>query len=259
MIIADSYIGSNDFWNTAITVVVALAVGWLAAWATLRSVNPRRRLIWRESFNGTLLRASATGTAISVTSGSTVLDEPRLIEIHLKNIGSRDIQASDFVCGDDSLIFDCGASIIDVVGIQTVPTTAVAPSWMHIGNDLHVKPSFMPKGQSTSFTILVDGPHVDARLKTAQILETPVGTGEIPDFKPKETIKQKLQLWAAIGGIALVVMGTPACYIFMHGEVVNDNYRLRQCRYWDVHDRERAKKDCPEPTKPLPPGIPRYR
>ncbi|MFI6548504.1 hypothetical protein ACIBO9_35200 [Streptomyces prunicolor] len=238
---------SNDFWNTVITVIATLFVGAFGYWATVSVSRPRRLMQWHENLNADLLRVDG---AVTVMSGTATLSEPRLLEIHIKNAGTRDLVVADFVNGDDSLIFDCGAPIVDVLLVKTNPSSTVAPDWQKVNSDLHVKPFFIVKGQSVKFRILTDGPTEKVKLKTAQILETQVRNQPIPDFTPPMTFKEKRAMFAVLGTCAILVIAVPI-YLTKGMQGAYDQIdQLKRCRYWDVHDPERAKNVCPTPTMP---------
>ncbi|MGW6158588.1 hypothetical protein ACWFRM_36530 [Streptomyces sp. NPDC055144] len=273
MISAESYIGSNDFWNTLIAVFVAVVAALLAAWATLRSVNPRRRLVWRQHVNSNLFRDAGAATAIGVSYGQSVVSEPRLVELLVKNAGRRDLQSSDFVNADNSLVFDFGVPVVAVLNSAVQPPTAAPSVTSHTGSELRIHPGLIAKGQVITFSVLVDGPERDVKPKVASILETPVKEGNQADF---ETATRRL---FRVGQVVLpVVVAILAGYLTISvsntlnetGEMLRDNTKsfqdasdavkeashelthLRNCRYWDAHDPKRAKKECPEITAPAP-------
>ncbi|MET8012695.1 hypothetical protein ABZU86_10845 [Streptomyces sp. NPDC005271] len=271
MISAESYIGSNDFWNTVITVIVTVLVAVSAAWATLRSVNPRRRLIWRQHVNVTLLRDVNPATAISVTHGQSVLSEPRLVELLIKNAGRRDVQSSDLVNAENSLVFDFGVPVVSVLESRVQPVTAAPIETSHSGSELRIHPGLISKRQVLELSVLVDGSECDVALRVASMLETPVKRAGQGDFEP--TSKRLLR----VGQISIpVVLGAvTALVLHFSTQTFNstretlrkdkENMRsaaksleaagdqlilLQNCRYWDVHDPERAKKECPEIKAP---------
>jgi hypothetical protein len=269
---AENYIGSNDFWNTLITAIVAIVVAVCAAWATLRSVNPRRRLIWRQHVNTTLLPDVNPATGISVTHGQNAVAEPRLVELLIKNAGRRDVQGSDFVNAENSLVFDFGAPIVSVLGSRVEPATAAPCVTSHRESELRIHPGLISRGQTIHLTVLVDGADREAVLKLASILETPVKEGGQGDFEP--TSKRLLMLSQIAVLVAAMVAVVFAMYS-AHKEIdaIAEAFRkdremmkkagqavqeatdgltlLRKCRYWDVHDPKRAKEECPEVEAPL--------
>ncbi|WP_405479369.1 hypothetical protein [Streptomyces sp. NBC_00009] len=145
LISAESYIGSSDFWNTVITVFVTVVAALLAAWATLRSVNPRRRLVWRQHVNSNLFRDAGAATAIGVSYGQSVVSEPRLVELLVKNAGRRDLQSSDFVNADNSLVFDFGVPVVAVLNSAVQPPTAAPSVTSHTGSELRIHPGLIAK------------------------------------------------------------------------------------------------------------------
>lgn len=268
---AENYIGSNDFWNTVVTVLATVFVAILAAWATLRSVNPKRRLIWRQHVNASLLRGVDGATAIGVSHGQNQLAEPRLVELLIKNSGRRDVQSSDFASVNDSLVFDLSVPVVSVLDARAKPPTAGIPVTSHTGTELRIHPRLIAKGHMLQLSILVDGAERDVDLKTATILETPVRRGRQGDF---ETTSRRL---FRMGQMALPVLVAVTVIIVTIGVVnaLNSASRqlerdtkilkegtetlkdagdvmtlLRKCRYWDVHDPERAKKECPDVVMP---------
>ncbi|WP_406490558.1 hypothetical protein OHB06_00810 [Streptomyces sp. NBC_01604] len=187
---AEEYIGSNDFWNTVITVTATAAFTGLTVWAALYVARPKRRLLWLERSNVALLRGGSATGAVGVTYGGTPLGKPRLVELVLKNSGKRDIQQSDFASQDDSLAFDFGASIISVLSVKSVPDTGAIPGTRIAGNVLYVHKSLIASKQQLLVSVLVDGDEDDLKCHSAHLLETPIVEARSEaDFLP---IRQRL-------------------------------------------------------------------
>ncbi|MEV5415143.1 hypothetical protein [Streptomyces albogriseolus] len=248
MIIAESYIGSNDFWNTLIGAFIGLTVGALGAWAAIRSNNPKKSISWEEHSNQSLVPTTSSGAPYPVTvslgGSSWPLTEARLVELKIRNTGRRDVSADDFTLDDDSLVFDFGAHIAAVLDVAAAPPSAPRPSIDLAGSELKIKKSPILKGQELSLSVLVNGPAQPVSVKTQAILNTPV--------RPLNS-SRKFKYRLIIGG--LVVAAAWLNFVWftqIQPEFsAQSKYRhIQDCRYWDVHDPARAKKECPEIEKP---------
>ncbi|MEV8312539.1 hypothetical protein AB0Q95_00060 [Streptomyces sp. NPDC059900] len=210
-------------------------------------------------------------TQVSVSHGQAVLTEPRLVELLLRNSGRRDVQSSDFVNGADSLVFDFGVPVISVLDSRTQPSTSAIPQLSYSGNELQIHPGLIAKGQTLELAVLVDGGKRDVDVKFATILETPVKRGDQGDF---ETTSTRLFRFANVAGpiigVAAMIALTISSIIALENSSdlirrdrdlmeessaelrkASDNLDLlRKCRYWDLRDPERAKKECPRVLKP---------
>lgn len=149
-----------DLWAIVVSAVVAVVLGWLSAWATLRAANPKRRFNWWVGADTPLI-ASRHGNsgAITVTAADTRLTEPRIVEFAVANTGRRDITASMFHDGEP-LVFDLGGSIITLLGAESHPEGSRNPELNFPGGDLatfELLPSHIAQGQISMFTFLVDG------------------------------------------------------------------------------------------------------
>ncbi|WP_200303480.1 hypothetical protein [Streptomyces adelaidensis] len=199
------------------------------------------------------------------------MTEPRLVEILIKNSGRRDIQVSDFANAENSLIFDFGAPVISILDSRVEPSTSAPAVTSHAGSELRLHPGLIAKGQTVQLSVLVDGPEQDARLKVATILETPARRGNQLEFeKTSRRLFRASQIALPIlVAIATVFVTTSVIRVLddtdralqRNTKGVEDASKavkeasdlltlLRNCRYWDVYDPERAKKECPKVTVP---------
>ncbi|WP_406726629.1 hypothetical protein WJ438_20990 [Streptomyces sp. GD-15H] len=247
MIIAESYVGSNDFWNTSIGAVVGITVGALGCWAALRSNNPKRRIAWDERSNQSLVPETSSGAPSPITithaaSATGPLTEARLIELKLRNAGRRDIVQGDFTLDDDSLIFDFSVPIEGVVDVTTKPDSAPRPDYAISGTELKIKRCPIQKGQELTYSVLVNGSEQAVKVKAAALLNTPV---KREDKKARE--KRRLLIFGAVNLIFAVVT---TIYAFTQPTKSELREHFQACRYWDAHDPARAKKECPEIKKP---------
>lgn len=160
MLIANPWYESGSFWQFMITTMIAIAIGALGAYATLRASNPVRRLSYRPLIDTSLLTASTRQAAhLSVTYGGTVVQRPRLVELELRNTGQRDITASMFH-GGDPIKIDLGAEVVAVLDVEVAPEGATPPRVTSSGTAVEVHPSLLARRQSVILSILVDGRRV---------------------------------------------------------------------------------------------------
>lgn len=228
--------------------------------------------MWRQHVNSNLFRDAGAATAIGVSYGQSVVSEPRLVELLVKNAGRRDLQSSDFVNADNSLVFDFGVPVVAVLNSTVQPPTSAPSVTSHTGSELRIHPGLIAKGQMMTFSVLVDGPEQDVKPKVASILETHVKEGSQADFET--TTRRLFRIGQVVLPIAAAIM---VGYITISvsntlsetGDTLRDNTKsvedasdavreashrltlLANCRYWDVHDPKRAKRECPEITAPV--------
>uniref|UniRef100_A0AAU2A2U5 Uncharacterized protein n=1 Tax=Streptomyces sp. NBC_00093 TaxID=2975649 RepID=A0AAU2A2U5_9ACTN len=159
---------SGSWWQFAITISVSLMAGALAAWAALRSTNPKRKINWWIQSNTPLFnRPAGDGALLNVALGSVRLSSPRIVELVISNSGSRDVTASMFHEGE-SINFDFDEDVSAILDVVTDPEGTLLPrieAWRtlipatggrHRGGIL-IKPSLLRRGQTIAVTVLVDG------------------------------------------------------------------------------------------------------
>ncbi|MFJ2418699.1 hypothetical protein [Streptomyces brevispora] len=155
-----------NVWAIVVAAIVALLVGWLSAWATFRSANPKRKLNWWVQSN-TPLMSQAADSGLSVRFGGLPLANPRVVELVIANHGRRDITAGMFHAGE-AIRFDFGIGVCTVLDVTSAPSGTVTPgldsgAWIVVGNSstheswLDVKPSLLSQGQEVTVTMLLDG------------------------------------------------------------------------------------------------------
>ncbi|MFF8931470.1 hypothetical protein ACF1AO_29860 [Streptomyces longwoodensis] len=224
--IAESYIGSNDMWDTIIGALVAVVVGILAVWATLYVAKPRRRLLWVPVSNVPLLRGGSIGSDVSVKSGGSDLAKPRIVTLALKNAGRRDILAQDFASDDESLQFDFGAKIVKVLQATVEPSTAPEPDMDGTGSVLSVRRSLIKSQQAIRISVLVDGDEEGIVCLRAHLIETPIKhtkhpEGIYPLWRRDAWLAVALSLMAALIVSAISVLVTA---IVLQGHTYEPKY-----------------------------------
>ncbi len=160
---------SGSWWQFVITIAVGIAVGVLAAWATLRASNPKRQLTWRVRSNTPLMSVPGDpqGSELAVTFFGTPLASPRIVELVIANSGRRDITAAMFHDAQP-LRFDFGAPVCTILDVTTSPAGSIRPTfdtagWHIVGDDalgecwVDVLPALLSKGQEVVLSVLVDG------------------------------------------------------------------------------------------------------
>lgn len=173
MIIA-GYVGSNDFWNTVITVVAALVVGAGAAWATLAAARPKRKLLWGDVENFRLIASRQAAASVEIIHDGVPLQNPRIVRLTLKNSGRRDIVSTDFASGGSSLVFNFHNTILSIISTDVEPSSAPEPALSTIGSNLCIQPGLIKSGQKVSISVLADGDRQSVNCIAAHIIETPV-------------------------------------------------------------------------------------
>jgi hypothetical protein len=181
MLIAESWYESGSFWQFAITTLVAVAVGALGAFATMRAANPKRRLVYSTPTNASLFAASHARTgALQVTHQGTPVSRPRVVELELRNAGRRDITAAQFHNGE-ALSVNLGADVVGVLDVRSTPSTTVAPSVdTSSSRVITIPPTLLVRKQVVRLTVLVDGPRADVTVQ-APLTDVDIREGAEPD------------------------------------------------------------------------------
>jgi hypothetical protein len=180
MLIAKPWYEDGSFWQFAITTLVAVAVGALAAFATMRAANPKRRLDYSTRTNASLFIASHNQTgALRVTHHGTPVSRPRIIELEVRNAGRHDITGAHFH-GGEALKFDLGADAVGVLGVTSSPSGTVVPA---VGIDASaprivvIPPTLLARRQVIRATFLVDGPRAEVNCTQAPLIDVAVRQG----------------------------------------------------------------------------------
>ncbi|MDQ0793733.1 hypothetical protein [Streptomyces sp. B1I3] len=159
-----------NVWAIVVAALIALLVGWLSAWATLRAGNPKRKLGWWEQANTPLFaesRYAGQSGPLTVQLGNTHLEKPRIIDLVITNSGKRDITAAMFHDGAP-LRFSFGAPVLVILEYQSHPAATLGQlidTYADIGSmptrppvgGVELKPTLLRKGQTVTITVLVDG------------------------------------------------------------------------------------------------------
>lgn len=181
MLIANPWYESGSFWQFAITTVVAVTVGALGAFATMRASNPKRRLEYRSTANTSLLTSHEGAGRLEVTYDATPVAEPRVIELELWNAGRRDITAIQFH-DNGAITYDLGVSVVDVLKVASSPAGTAAPAVLvdDRGKGIAVPPFLLKRNQTVSISILVDGPERPVTCLEAPLIDVQVQ--QAPEF-----------------------------------------------------------------------------
>ena len=193
MLIATPWYESGSFWQFAITTLVAVAVGFLGAFATLRASNPKRRLAYRTVSNTSLFVASHSQTgALTVAHHGTTVQRPRVVELELKNAGRRDITAAQFHAGE-SIVYDLGADVVAVLEVASHPSGSVTPSVsISTGNrrQIVIPPCLLTRKQSVSISLLVDGSARPVRCLGAPLVDVQVREAPDVTYEPLTGVRR---------------------------------------------------------------------
>ncbi|MFD6818963.1 hypothetical protein ACFWC5_01185 [Streptomyces sp. NPDC060085] len=161
---------SVDVWAIVVSSLVALLVGWLGAWATLRAGNQKRQIGWWVEANTSLFalpQYSGGSGPLTVNLGNTRVEKPRIIELVIANLGKRDVPATMFHDGAP-LKFSFGAPVLLILeykaklgndlsqSLDTYADHGAMPTGPLVGG-LQLKPTLLRAGQVITVTVLVDG------------------------------------------------------------------------------------------------------
>jgi hypothetical protein len=149
---------SGSWWQFVITIAVGIAVGVLAAWATLRASNPKRELTWStftDSILGRPLSAWHNGVTVTYRYQGAEVENPRLVGIRIRNTGRRDVTTAMFDSGRPIRF----AFIGDVEPVAVTEVTkwgaAADPQVVLRDDRVEVQPMLLRSGQEIAFAVLV--------------------------------------------------------------------------------------------------------
>jgi hypothetical protein len=144
-------------WTVAGPVIGLLGVV-ATVWVTLRVANTKRRLMYSMPVVTPLLNATPDmPTGIEVRRDGHILNSPRIANIKLVSRGTRDIRRSDFD-GDQPVRLEIGTPIVECLKVSTIPPDRGHPACIIDGSALLIGPCLIGSRQSTTFSLLVDGP-----------------------------------------------------------------------------------------------------
>ncbi|MBQ0890467.1 hypothetical protein KBZ94_37040 [Streptomyces sp. RM72] len=231
--------GTADAW---IGALAGIFVGLSTSWIAHRSGNPKRRLTWVQRLNVSVLRVEGS-SSVTVTHATGPVPEARVAEITISNEGKKDVHPEDFTLGNDSLIFDFSVPVVEVLAKESDPPTAPIPETEIDGSKLKISKAPIARAQSISYTLLLNGPKENVRLLTQSLRDTPVRTANLS--------ARRWRRW----GLAVVVTFAASALsayalslVLPGGDSIYDKYN--NCRYWDLHDPQKAADKCPPIKKP---------
>ncbi|MFJ1608127.1 hypothetical protein ACIOHS_32815 [Streptomyces sp. NPDC088253] len=158
VVAADPFYRSPTFMAAA-AVAATLIIGLGTMWATLRATNPKRSV--RYTFEETRLvhPHDQTDGSLEIRWAGTVLGDPRVVRVRIRNNGRRDVGTADF---DGGRPIEVGfrAPILDVLSTESSPPTSHAPSADR--SDVHadrllIKPGRIGRDTEATYSVLVDG------------------------------------------------------------------------------------------------------
>ncbi|MGW5333596.1 hypothetical protein [Streptomyces bauhiniae] len=164
-----------NVWAIVVAAGIALLVGWLGAWATYRSANPKLRLTWWLRVNSPLIPPSYATSRITVNAAGVQLAAPRIVEFELTNAGRKDITSSMFH-NNETIVIDLGVPIVTLLASESRPDGA-SPSLVFPPtkpSQFEVEPSHIARGQSVTFRLLADGPEAEVRIMRKPLVDAPI-------------------------------------------------------------------------------------
>ncbi|MGX1910347.1 hypothetical protein ACWIID_16015 [Streptomyces phaeochromogenes] len=141
---------------TAVGLIVTAGGAVLAAWAALKSNNPKLRLGYRLHSSAELL-ANHGSSGLSVTHNGVTLTSPHVASIQIINQGRRDI-VSEMFHNADPVEFELGEPILALLNSESSPNTAHTPAARVSGSKLLFPASHLRRRQKVTYTVLLHGP-----------------------------------------------------------------------------------------------------
>ncbi|MFD8509504.1 hypothetical protein ACFV2L_43360 [Streptomyces sp. NPDC059687] len=154
---ADPFYRSSTFWAAG-AVVATVIIGMGTAWATLRATNPKRSI--RYTFEETRLvhAHDQTDGMLEVSWNGTILADPRVVRVRIRNNGRRDVGTTDFD-GEQPIKVDFHTSILEILSTESFPPTSLTPEARSDdnGEQLFIAPGRIGRGSEVTYSILIDG------------------------------------------------------------------------------------------------------
>jgi hypothetical protein len=150
------FYASATFWAAA-AVFAAIFMGIGAMWATMRASNPKRRIAYWFQDTPLLQGHQSLDGSLEMRRNGTVLGDPRLVRIQLRNTSRRDVASASFDQGEPFRV-DLDTPILDVLGVETQPATAQPPPATPDGAELRIGPGRIGRGSQVTYLLLIDGP-----------------------------------------------------------------------------------------------------
>lgn len=162
-------------WLGFASIIVALAIGVGAILAARKWGTRRGKLLVAYSSTGLLVDQTSTDQ-IKVTFQNLPVEDPHLVSLLIKNIGSRDITREQFD-GDSPLIIGLNCTLFGIVQCKssdgTPPTTVLDLTGPKV-DAVGFKPALIPRGTEWTVDCIVSGlptPRVQGRLVDVDISE----------------------------------------------------------------------------------------
>jgi len=157
---------SDTFWAAAGTIV-ALLIGIVTVWVTLRAASPKRAVLYWTGDITPLLNTRADLPRLKVSleprsrkrrwrPRNRELEFPHSVNVLLTSRGRDDIAPAAF--GGRPLCLDIGAPIVEFLKIKTTPDDRQIPRVRADGAKLLVEPVLIGRRETITFSLLVDGP-----------------------------------------------------------------------------------------------------
>lgn len=168
---------ANGLLWTVVGIGVTLAVGLLAAWATIVSANPKLTLGYRLKANTRLV--SDPNGLLSVRYNGRTISDPHIAEILIVNHGRKDIVGDMFHNGTQ-LSVDLGRHILALLDATSEPPSVAPPAATVAGRMLHIPPAHVMRKQRITYAVLVDGPASEPQVTHSLVNVTVRQTAEAP-------------------------------------------------------------------------------
>ncbi|WP_030573288.1 LexA family protein [Streptomyces aureocirculatus] len=182
--------------------MAGLITGFFGGWATLRAANPKRQLAYWMPTTMPILNASNSVGDLLVMRGGQALRDPHALDVKLMNRGRRDVASSHF---DRSLpiLLDVGAPIVELLTTTSQPDSRHMPTVIVDDTALKITPGLIGRGQTISFSLLVDGP-IPRLTCQASLIDAGIHDGDVITIRRQQTAEYGDIVAAILDGEATV-------------------------------------------------------
>ncbi|GAB4052716.1 hypothetical protein [Catellatospora paridis] len=156
MALAEAWYQKEVVWGAA-GVVVAVILGVLTLWITIRGNNPRRRLVYSVPTATPVVQTRNRVSGLQVLKDGVPLDNPYVVELTIASRSRRDIPSSAFD-QNKPLVLDLGAEVVEVLSHGMTPSGATPWTWDQTnGRQIAVGPCRLGKNERLTIALLVGG------------------------------------------------------------------------------------------------------
>ncbi|MFI6548503.1 hypothetical protein ACIBO9_35195 [Streptomyces prunicolor] len=232
------YIASNLWESAATWGIVAGLFGTilgaiLSAYLPIRFSRSKKKQIEFRWVRSTPLKPS---TVLTVRHGTVDLDNPRLVDVGIRNSNDDPLTSESFHNGRP-IVIELDAKIIDILEKESHPETAEMPTSNIVeGRRIEIEPCLLASGQTFVMSVLVDGRGQPDQFKFQSPL-IGIAPKKMPSFDETmdEVVEQAQKFRSGFVGVSILVICLLSVLIpiFVHDQGKIDSVQSKYSRLKD--------------------------